>query len=236
MAVNVSLDELVERGAHFGHQSKRWNPKMSEYIYGEQDGVHIFDLVKTKAKLEEALEYLKECKENGKVVLFVGTKKQAKEKVAEISKELGVPYITERWLGGLITNFGQIKKSITKLQKMREEREKGEHAKFTKKERLLLDREIDRLERFFGGLENLNGLPDALFVIDSKKEFTAIREASAKGVKIVALVDTNSDPSLVDFPIPMNDDASKALDYVLDIVKETMASVKTKVAKDTKQK
>lgn len=236
MSTKISLDELIQRGAHFGHQKRRWNPKMSEYIYGLSEGVHIFDLVKTKDMLEEALEYLKTAKKEGKVILFVGTKKQIKDKVIEVAKELDAPYIAERWLGGTITNFEQIKKSIDKLTNMRAEKAAGEYKRFTKKERLLLDREITRLDRFLGGLINLKKVPDVIFVIDVKKESTAVTEASRMGVKVVAIVDTNCDPTNVDYVIPMNDDATKALEYMLDLTKETLLSVKMPEVKTMKAK
>ncbi len=222
MAVKISLDELVQRGAHYGHQSRRWNPKMQEYLYTVQEGVHIFDLTKTRQKLEEALKYLKTAKKEGKVILFVGTKKQAQEKVKEVASDLGYPYITERWLGGLITNFEQIKKSIKKLIDMRKAKEVGEYKMYTKKEQLLLDREIERLNRFFGGLVKLDKLPEVLFVLDVKKESTAISEAKKKGVITVAVVDSNCDPTGIDYVIPMNDDAHKAIDYVMDLIHQTL--------------
>ncbi|OGM05664.1 30S ribosomal protein S2 [Candidatus Woesebacteria bacterium GWB1_43_5] len=218
MTVKISLDELAQRGAHFGHQTRRWNPKMAEFIYGQGDGVHIFDLIKTKEKLEEAIGYLKEAKKEGKVILFVGTKKQAKGKVRQVAESLGFPYIIERWLGGTITNYHQIKKSLDKLKDMHAKRDAGEYKVYTKKERLLLDREITRLERFFGGMSSLNKLPDIIFVVDVKRESTAVLEASGKGIPIVAIVDSNCDPSGVDYVIPMNDDAAKAVEYVLDLI------------------
>src|SRR3989339_505321 len=185
MATKVSAEELLERGAHFGHQSKRWNPKMEEYLYGEEGGVSVFDLIKTKKLLEEALEFLKSSAKEGKVVLFVGCKKQAQEKTREIAEATGSSYFTERWLGGTLTNFDQIKKSIKKLADMKEKMANGEYASNTKEE-------------------------------------TAIREASSKGVRVVGIVDSNADPERIDYPIPMNDDAVKAVDYVLDLMKEAI--------------
>ncbi len=227
MPVKISLDELIETGAHFGHQSRRWNPKMAPYLYGVQDGVHIFDLTATKEKLEEALKYLKDAKKADKTILFVATKKQAKDKAKEVAKKLSMPYVSERWLGGTLTNFHQIKKSLDKLRDMRTKRDAGEYAVYTKKERLLLDREIERLERFFGGMITLDKLPDIIFVIDVKKESTAINEAKRCGTPIVAVVDSNCDPTPIDYPIPMNDDATRAISYVLDLVKETLGKSST---------
>jgi small subunit ribosomal protein S2 len=227
--VDVSLKELIESGAHFGHQSRRWNPKMQPYLYGVQEGVHIFDLTKTKEALLEALDFLKKQAGEGKVILLVGTKKQAKGKVREVAEAVGTPYVSERWLGGTLTNFEQIKKSIDKLAKMKEEKTSGIYQKFTKKERLLLQREIDRLERFLGGLSTLSALPDVLVVVDTHKEVGVIKEANKKGVTTVGIVDSNSDPTVVDYPIPMNDDATKALEYVIGKVGEAIAEGKKKI-------
>jgi small subunit ribosomal protein S2 len=228
VTTKVSAEELLERGAHFGHQSKRWNPKMEEYLYGEEGGVHVFDLIKTKKLLEDALEFLKNASKEGKSVLFVGCKKQAQEKTREVAEATGSSFFTERWLGGTLTNFDQIKKSIKKLLEMKEKMTNGEYASNTKKERLLIDREIARLERYFGGISKLEKVPDILVVIDTHKEESAIREANSKGVKIVGIVDSNADPEVVDYPIPMNDDASKAVEYVLDLMKEAILDGKTK--------
>lgn len=237
MSVNISLDELIQRGAHFGHQKRRWNPKMAQYLYGISEGVHIFDLVKTKASFEEALEFLKEAKKKDQTILLLGTKKQIKDKVKEVANELGLPYVNERWLGGTLTNFEQIKKSIDKLNNMRVSRDLGEYKKYTKKERLLIDREIERLNRFLGGLVDLKKIPDVMFIIDVKKEATAVIEANRTGVKVVAVVDTNCDPDGVDYIIPMNDDATKALEYLLDLIKEELKSIKPSVkATDKKNK
>jgi len=214
----VSLEALLESGAHFGHQVRRWNPKMGKYIYGSQDGVHIFDLVKTKEALEEALDVIKKAKSEGKSILLLGTKKQIKDKVEEIGRSLNIAYVNERWLGGTITNFEMIKRSIDKLDEIKTGLSSGFYAKYTKKARLLLEREVERLERFFGGIKDLKGKPDILIVVDTRREATAIREARRKEVITVGIVDTNADPNEVDYPIPMNDDATKALNYVLDLI------------------
>ena len=228
MAVKIKLEELLEVGAHFGHQTKRWNPKMEEYLYGSENGVHIFDLTKTKAALEEVLEFLKTSVKDGKTILLVGTKKQIKEKIKAIAEKAGVPYVNERWLGGTISNFDQMRKSLKKLAEMKEKMASGGYSEFTKKERLLIEREITRLERFFGGLTGLEKAPDVLFVVDTKKEISAVREASRKGVTVIGLVDSNSDPDMVDYVIPMNDDAAKAVEYVLDKVGEVIGDAKSK--------
>ena len=236
MTTKVSAEELLERGAHFGHQSKRWNPKMGQYLYGEEGGVHVFDLIKTKKLLEEALEFLKTSTKEGKVILFVGCKKQAQEKTREVAEATGSSYFTERWLGGTLTNFDQIKKSIKKLTEMKEKMTNGEYAANTKKERLLIDREIARLERYFGGISKLEKVPDILVVVDTHKEESAIREANSKNIKIVGIVDSNADPEVVDYPIPMNDDASKAVEYVLDLMKEAILEGNPTAPKATRGK
>ncbi len=216
----VTLKDLLEAGAHFGHQAKRWNPKMKPYLFGVRNGVHIFDLVKTKEGLEKAAAFVKNTAAEGGLIVFVGTKRQAAEIVMEEAKKAGMPYVYERWLGGTITNWEQIKKSIDKLEEMKDKREKGEYKKFTKKENILIDREITRLERFFGGMVGLKELPAALFVVDTNKEDTAVREANQKGVPIVALVDSNCDPDLVDYLIPVNDDAVGAVKLVVGVIGE----------------
>jgi small subunit ribosomal protein S2 len=236
MTVTVSLKELVEAGAHFGHQSRRWNPKIREYIYTVEDGSHLFDLTKTKEKLEEALAFLTKEASEGKTILFVGTKKQAKVKTKEIAKEIGMPYVTERWLGGILTNFDQIRNSIKKLADMKKKKEEGEYKKYTKKERILIDREIDRLERFFGGMSFLNEKPDVLVIIDTKKEAGAVKEATKEGVEVVGVVDSNSDPTLVDYPVPMNDDATKAIDYVMGLFAKAIMEGKKKIKKPKEEK
>lgn len=234
MTIKISLEELLESGAHFGHQSKRWNPKMEEYLYGEDAGVHVFDLTKTKPLIEEALAFLTKSASEGKTILLLGTKKQIKEKVREVAEEIGMPYVNERWLGGTVSNFEQMKRSLKKMEEMKENMVTGAYNKFTKKERLLIEREITRLERFFGGVKNITGTPDVLFIIDTKREYGAVREANVKKIPVVGIVDSNSDPDLIDYVIPMNDDASKALQYVLDLVKEAILEGKKQIKTATK--
>ena len=222
MAFNISLEKLIQGGAHFGHQVRRWNPKMEEFIYGSRKGVHLFDLTKTKDCLEDALNELKRAAKDGKSILVVGTKKQIKDKVKEIADECSIFYVNERWLGGTLTNFDQIKKSVSKLEQMQEEMKSGLYVKYTKKERLLLEREIQRLNRYFSGLKGMDKLPDLLIIFDIRKERGAVKEAGFKKIETIAVVDSNCDPTEVDFPIPMNDDAKKALEYVLDLFKEAI--------------
>ncbi|KKU04039.1 MAG: 30S ribosomal protein S2 [Candidatus Woesebacteria bacterium GW2011_GWC2_47_16] len=235
MAIKISLKQLLEAGAHFGHQARRWNPKMDPYLYGTEEGIHVFDLVKTKEALEEALSFLTEAAKEGKVILLLGSKKQAKEKIIEIGTETGVPYVSERWLGGTLTNFEMIKRSLTKLSEMKAKMAAGEYNKFTKKERLLLEREIARLERFFGGMISLEKTPDVIFIVDTHKEIGAVKEARKSKITVVGIVDSNADPTLIDYPIPMNDDAAKAVDYVLGLVKEAIVEGKKKIKKVEKE-
>ena len=222
MTVKISLKKLLETGAHFGHQARRWNPKMKPFLYGTQEGVHIFDLTKTKKQLEEALEVLKKASKEGKKILFVGTKKQAKEKVKEVALATGSFYVNERWLGGTLTNFEQIGKSIKNLSEMKTKKEAGEYKHFTKKERLLIEREIARLERFFGGIAGLEELPELLVVIDTRREAGAVKEAQSNDISVIGVVDSNCDPTKVTYPIPMNDDAAKAIEYVLSLMEEAI--------------
>jgi small subunit ribosomal protein S2 len=211
----VSLTELLEAGCHFGHQVKRWNPKMAPFIYTARDGVHIFDLVKTQEFLTQACLAAKKMAAAGAKIVFVGTKRQATSIVSEEAVKAGMPYVITRWLGGTISNWPQIEKSIKKLNKMKEERQIGEYSKYTKKENILISREIARLEKFLGGLSTLKKIPDALFVIDTNREATAIREARRRGLPIFAIVDSNSDLTQVDFPVPANDDAVRSIKLVV---------------------
>ena len=228
MAIQVSLKTLIESGAHFGHQVRRWNPKIKPYIYGMQEGIHIFDLIKTKELLVETLDFLKNSAKEGKTIIFVGTKKQARDKIKEVAQVTGQYWVNERWLGGTLTNFEQIRRSLKKLNDMKTKRNAGDFKSFTKKERTEIDREIERLDRFFGGLNGLEKIPDILIVVDIKKEEVAIREASKMGVETVALVDSNTDPTSVDYAIPMNDDAARAIIYVLDLMGKAILEGKKK--------
>lgn len=232
MSVNITLEDLVKAGAHFGHQARRWNPKMAQYLYGVRDGVHVFDLTKTKSLIEEALEFLSKSKKEGKSILFVGTKKQAQDKIKEVATATGCFYITERWLGGTFTNFEQIKRSSKKLIDMKSKLTKGEYNDYTKKERLLMEREIARLEKILGGLVGIETLPDIVFVVDTKKESGAISETRTLGKTIVGVVDSNANPDDCDYVIPMNDDATRALEYILDKVKDALTDSPKVTSKD----
>lgn len=214
----ITLKELLEAGCHFGHQTVRWNPKMKPYIFEAREGIHIFDLVKTKEGLEEACKFVSELTKAEKKILFVGTKRQAKEIIEKTAKEVKQPYVSERWLGGTLTNFEQIQKSLEKLETLKKEKEEGKYKDYTKKENLLIDREIARLEKFFGGLTSLEKLPEALFVVDVKTEAGAVLEASRKEIPVVGIVDTNSNPDLVDYVIPGNDDAQKSIELIVGVI------------------
>lgn len=233
---SVTLKDLLEAGAHFGHQSQRWHPKMKPYLFDVQKGVHIFDLVKTKEGLEEAKKFIQKITSEGGKIVFVGTKRQARAIIAEEAKKAGFPYVDERWLGGTITNWGQIKKNLDKLAEMKEKREKGEYKKYTKKEQILVDREIKRLEKLVGGLVGLEKLPEAIFVVDVKKEKTAIQEAARKEVPVVAIVDSNSDPRLVNYVVPANDDAVGSLRLIISEVAKAAKEGKEAFAKKSKSK
>ena len=211
----ISLEELLETGCHFGHQGRRWNPKMKPYIYAKKEGVHIFDLEKTAAGLARAMVFVRDLVSEGKKIVFVGTKRQAAPIIAEEAVKAGLPFINMRWLGGTITNWEQIKKGITRLSELETKKQKGELKKYTKKENVLFNREIDKLNRFVGGLRSLTDLPAAIFVVDVKKEIAAVREARKTGISVVALVDSNTDPDLVDYVIPANDDAVRSIKLIV---------------------
>lgn len=210
------IEELIEAGVHFGHQIKSWNPNMMPYIYTTRKNIHVIDLEQTEALIEKAADFLYDTALKGGSIIFVGTKKQAREIIEIEAKRSGAMYVTERWLGGTITNFEVIRKNnIKKLIDLRKGREEGEFEMYTKKERLLIDREIEKLDIYVGGLTRLTRKPDALFVVDSKREKTAVREAKRAGIPVVALIDTNSDPRGIEYPIPGNDDAIKSIACVV---------------------
>jgi len=231
----ITLKALLEAGCHFGHQARRWNPKMKPYLYDIREGVHIFDLVKTKEGLEAACEFARKTAAEGKRIVFLGTKRQARTVIEEVAKKIGVSYVSERWIGGTITNWEQIKKNLDKLAEMKKAKEKGEYKKYTKKEQILLDKEIARLERFYGGLVGLKKMPEVLFVVDVKRESTAVMEAKKKGVVVVGLVDSDSDPDLVDWVIPGNDDAVGSIKFVTEKIGEAVKEGKSLFEKKNKK-
>jgi small subunit ribosomal protein S2 len=214
----TTYDELLDAGVHFGHLTRKWDPKMSQYIFMERNGIHIIDLNKTLAKVEEAAAAIKQIVKSGRKVLFVATKKQAKDIVADYAKGVNMPYITERWLGGMLTNFATVRKSIKKMSNIDKLTKDGTYTNLSKKERLMIQRERIKLETLLGGIADLNRLPAALFLIDVKKEHIAVSEALKLNIPTFAMVDTNSDPSNIDFPIPANDDATKSISLITGII------------------
>ncbi|MBI3114988.1 MAG: 30S ribosomal protein S2 [Candidatus Kerfeldbacteria bacterium] len=235
----IELIDLLKAGVHFGHQRSRWNPKMREYIFTVRNGICIIDLEKTAEKLKVALAFVTDLRAKGGTLLFVGTKRQAQEIVKAAATQAGMPAVVERWVGGTFTNFATVSKIINKLTTLKADREAGRLAKYTKKERLVIDREIERLETVVGGIEQLKKLPEALFVVDVKNERTAVKEAQKVGIPIVALVDTNTNPDGIAYPIPANDDATKSIQLICDYLVEALADgaqeAETRAAKEAAQ-
>ena len=214
----TNFDALLEAGCHFGHLKKKWNPAMAPYIFMERNGIHIIDLHKTVAKVDEAAAALKQIVKSGKKVLFVATKKQAKQIVADKATEVGMPYITERWAGGMLTNFPTIRKAVKKMAQIDKNISDGTFDNLSKREKLQISRQRNKLEKNLGSIADLSRLPSALFVIDVMKEHIAIKEAKRLGIPVFGIVDTNSNPNAVDFVIPANDDATKSIEVILDAV------------------
>jgi small subunit ribosomal protein S2 len=207
----ITMKELLEAGVHFGHQTKRWNPPMKEYIFGERNGIYIIDLQKTLKMFKDASKYVTDLCASGKTVLFVGTKRQAQDAIAEEANRAGMPYINQRWLGGLLTNWVTVQKSVKRLQELDEMATDGRYELLTKKEVIKLERERKHLQANLAGIKNMKRLPDALFIVDSNNEAIAVKEAKKLGIPVVAVVDTNCDPTVVDYVIPGNDDALRAI-------------------------
>lgn len=221
--VEITLQQLLEAGCHFGHQSRRWHPKMSPFLYGAKDGVHIFDLAKTKEKLDQAINFVHQLAAEGKVIVFVGCKRQAGAVIKEEAKKAGMPYVSNRWIGGTMTNWEQIKKRLNKLKTDKEKVASGEYAeKYTKKENLLIARSITKLEKFLGGLSEMKAIPDALLVVDIKAEEVAVAEANRLEIPVVAIVDSNSNPDTVSYPIPANDDAVGSIKFLVGALAEAI--------------
>ncbi len=217
MAV-VAMKQLLEAGVHFGHQTRRWDPKMAEYIFQARNGIHIIDLQKTSKKLDEAYNFIKEQAEEGKTILFVGTKKQAQECMKEAALKCGMFYINQRWLGGTLTNFGTIQKRIQRLKDLETMQEDGTFDVLPKKEVIILKKEMEKLERNLGGIKEMDQLPGVIFLVDPKKERIAVLEAKKLEIPVVGLVDTNCNPEEVDYPIPGNDDAIRAVKLIADVI------------------
>ena len=215
---SVSQEQLLEAGCHFGHRTRKWNPKMAPYIFMEQDGIHIIDLNKTTIKLDEASSAVRNMVKAGRKILFVATKKQAKEIIKEAASQTNMPFATERWLGGMLTNFSTVRKSIKKMQTIDKMSTDGTYANINKKEKLMLEREKAKLAKVLGGIADMSRLPSALFIVDVKREHLAVAEAIKLNIPTIAMVDTNSDPTNIDFPIPCNDDSSKSIKLIVDVI------------------
>ena len=216
------MKELLEAGVHFGHQTKRWNPKMKRYIFGEKNGIYIIDLEQTVKNLEQACQFLTNLTSEGKMVLFVGTKRQARRAVDAQAKRCGMPYVNQRWVGGMLTNFQTVRKSVSRLQKLEKMKTDGTFELLSKKEIATINKEIAKLRKYLEGVISMNKLPGALFIIDPKKEEIAIREANKLSIPVVAIVDTNCDPDKVDYPLPGNDDAIRAIELMTSKVADSV--------------
>lgn len=230
----VSMKQLLEAGVHFGHQTRRWNPKMKKFIFDERNGIYIIDLQKTMHQLDTVYEEIKTRAQRGETILFVGTKKQAKEAIAEEAERCGMPHISHRWLGGMLTNFSTIQKRVAYLKELQKQEAAGEFELRTKKEALQLRRKMEKLDRVLGGIMHMGKLPDAIFVIDPKKEYIAVEESRKLGIPIAGIVDTNCDPDLIDYPIPANDDAIKAVRLISGLMADAIIAGRN-LAKDAEQ-
>ncbi len=234
--VELSIPEMLKAGVHFGHKSSRWNPKMKQYIFGVKNGIHIIDLDKTLAMLRKAIEYVETVTANGGKILFVGTKPQAREIVKAAAVATDMPYVSNRWLGGTFTNFNEIKKRLRYLNDQEEKLARGEFEKYTKYEQGKIRKEIENMNEKMGGIKKMVNLPQLIFAVDIKEDSLAIKEARRAKIPVVAIADTNNDPTLVDYPIPANDDAVSSLKYILGItvkkIKEAKSRIKPAVASD----
>lgn len=222
---------MLAAGMHFGHKTSRWHPKMSQFIFGEKQGVHIIDLEKTQRMIEDALASITGIVSRGGVVLFVGTKPQAKDVIQKYAQACDMPFVVNRWLGGTITNFGQIRQTLKRLRNLKDQRDKGELKKYTKMEQLMLSREIEDMEEKFGGIQNITRIPDALFVIDIRTEKTAVEEAHKTGIQIIALCDSNVNPEGITKIIPGNDDAAKSIEMLCKLVCDAVKDGRAQAAK-----
>ena len=219
---NIDIMDMLKAGVHFGHKKSKWNPKMEQYVYCIRDNVRIINLQATIEKLREALKFIKKISKDGGIILFIGTRRQAKTLIKSAAGRCEMPYVAERWIGGTFTNFKVILKRIKKLKEMKEEKNSEEFKKFTKKEQIEFSRDFERIEKKLGGIKNLEKLPDALFVADVNKDLLAVKEAKKLKIPVIALVDTDSDPTLIDYPIPSNDDAIQAIKMMVNIVADAI--------------
>jgi small subunit ribosomal protein S2 len=225
-SINLSIEKMAEAGLNFGHKVSKLHPKMKPYISGIKNNVHMFDLEKTAKELEKALAFVSKTVSEGKTIMFVGTKIQLKGIIQEAAEECGIPYVTERWLGGTFTNFETIQKRVNYFKDLEKKKETGELAKYTKKEQLDFDKEIAKLKVKFEGIRNMSKLPDVVFIFGLDKDITCARESKRKGIKIISIVDSNTNPDITDYPIPANDDAISAVKYIVEKVEETIISSK----------
>jgi len=225
----LDIEEMAQAGLHFGHRVSRVHPKMMPYLAGVRNTIHIIDLEKTKEKLAEALKFIQQLISENKILLMVGTKVQVKDLVKNMAQELNLPYVVERWLGGTFTNFEVIKKRVEYFKNLERKKQSGELEKYTKKERAKIDQELKDLEKKFSGIKDLERLPDAILVLDMKKDALSVKEARMKGIKVIAISHTNTDPTLADYPIPANDDAISSIKYILDKIKEIVLSARNKL-------
>jgi small subunit ribosomal protein S2 len=226
----ITLMDMLKAGVHFGHKTSLWNPKMAGYIYTQRNNIHILDLEKTKNKLAMALSFAKDVAARGGLILFVGTKRQAKEVVKKAAESCGMPYVVTRWLGGTFTNFRTIQRTIKKMDRYEKMIADGEIKKYTKKEQLMIAREVEKMKLFFSGIKDLKKLPEAIFVLDVKYDHIPVEEARQSKVKIIGLVDTNSDPTKIDYVIPSNDDAIKVIEYMANVMAEAVNEGKNAAA------
>lgn len=221
-----TAEQLIEAGVHFGHKMSRWNPKMKPYIFGAKNAVHIIDLEKTLAKLKEAAEFAADVASKGGLIILVGTKPPVKKIIKEAAQSVGMPYVNQRWIGGALTNFKTIGKRLEYFRDMEKKMAEGELKKYTKKEQLGFQRKLEEMEKIFGGIKNLIKLPEAIFVADIKENLLAVREAKKSGVKVIAIADTNTNPELIDFPIPANDDAASSVKIIVGAIVEAIKEAK----------
>jgi small subunit ribosomal protein S2 len=226
----ISINDLLASGAHFGHLTRRWNPKMRKYIFMERNGIHIIDLKKTAEMLKAAQQAVIEIVRNGDSILFVGTKKQARDIIRVEAERCNMFYVTERWLGGTLTNFATIKKSIRRMKNLEKKSTDGTYDKITKKEILMIERELEKLNKVLGGIRDMNRLPGALFIVDTKREAIAVAEARRLDIPIIGMVDTNADPTVIDYPIPCNDDAFKSIALIAHAIADAVLEARSGVA------
>lgn len=222
MAIELTIKKMLESGVHFGHQKRRWNPKMARFIFGERNGIYIIDLQKTATRLKSAIEFVRGIASKGGTILFVGTKKQAQLPVREEAARCGMPFVSQRWLGGTLTNFTTVRRSLLRFRALKKSKEDGSLARLPKQEVMVKEKLLDRMQKNMGGIENMSRLPDVIFIIDPHKERTAVMEAKRLGIPIVALVDTNCDPDEINYPIPSNDDAIRAIKLMASVIAESI--------------